>query len=113
LQWDASFFKKLLTKTICGIRLFVVGKSGHEADKKNLMESIMSKKLKLTLDEIKVSSFVTTLDKIDSKKANGGETEGVLCNSNFTCNFKCGETAYWECGNTSFCTNTCTWPKCY
>lgn len=58
----------------------------------------MSKKMKLGLDDLKVESFVTNIEKDQAVKIKGGDTEGVLCNSNFTCNIKCGPTGYWECG---------------
>lgn len=61
----------------------------------------MPKKLKLSLDQLKIQSFVTSLDDIESKKVKGGETEFGL-----TCNFKCGRTAYWEC-ETDPCSYTC------
>jgi len=76
----------------------------------------MSKKMKLTLDKLNISSFVTDLEKDEIKRAKGGETEGGdLCNTLLTCNSKCGYTEYWECGQTEQCTSggTCTWPKCY
>ncbi len=67
----------------------------------------MGKKTKLSLDDLKVQSFVTSIDENEGRKVKGGYTDPPLCNSNFTCNFKCGDTAYWECGDTEFCTNTC------
>lgn len=52
----------------------------------------MPKKLKLNLGDLKIQSFVTSLDDSDAKGVKGGATE-----LGFTCNFKCGETEYWEC----------------
>jgi hypothetical protein len=63
----------------------------------------MSKKMKLSLENLKIKSFVTDLEKKEAVKIKGGYTEGELCDSNFTCNFKCGHTAWWECTDTRLC----------
>ena len=76
----------------------------------------MSKKMKLTLKGIKIESFVTNLSESDANKVKGGYTEGGdICDTRLTCNEKCGDTAYWECQFSDFCTwgGTCTFPKCY
>jgi len=67
----------------------------------------MKMKEKFGLDDLVVKSFVTKLNDHKKMDFRGGETEGELCNTNVTCNFKCGDTEYWECGDTNFCTNTC------
>ena len=63
----------------------------------------MSKKMKLSLENLKVTSFVTKLEKKEAAKIKGGYTEGDSSGSDFTCNIKCGPTAWWECGDTSLC----------
>ncbi len=50
---------------------------------------------KLKLDSVKLKSFVTG---VEESKIVGGQSHQFGCNSNLTCNTKCGATAYWECG---------------
>lgn len=50
---------------------------------------------KLKLDQIELESFVTG---DDQSKIVGGQSSPLGCNSNVTCNTKCGPTGYWECG---------------
>lgn len=62
----------------------------------------MPKKIKLNLEDLKIKSFVTSLDDGDAKNVKGGETEGGL-----SCNWKCGDTEYWECESDACSQDTC------
>jgi hypothetical protein len=53
----------------------------------------MSKKMKLNLEHLKVQSFVTSLNREESKKAVGGEEAPVTPN----CTYGCTD---WLCGHT-------------
>ncbi len=54
--------------------------------------------IKLKLEDLEVKSFVTAVDK-KAVRGGGDSIEGGICDSNLTCNFKCGRTGYWECNN--------------
>ena len=62
----------------------------------------MNKK-KLDLTSLNVQSFVTNITKTGNGLM-GGESVGGASNSMATCNLKCGDSAYWECGSEYICT---------
>lgn len=78
----------------------------------------MKKRLENALDDLDQafeSLEISPLSKDDLGRIAGGtgDTDPVICNtSNYTCNSKCGTTAFWECGDSRVYTCDYVPPYC-
>lgn len=76
-----------------------------------------SAKLTLSMDDLNASldSFLVEPQQATrrGRVVAAADTYDLDCTEGATCNFKCGETAYWECGVTSVATGCDSAETCF